>query len=217
MNATFEIPRHPGQTIHGVGTLYAPYTPPPPPSRAFTMGVILQMAIVGISSIVLAVALIKFGQVLESLGPWGYLGVAMMEFGNSAMLVIPTPAPAYTFAMGAILNPIAIGLIGGTFSALGELIGYNIGRKGDSIVADRPAMIRLRAWTDRWGGVALFAFAALPAPFDIAGIWAGATRYPLPKFFGLVLIGKVIKVTTIALAGYFGIDLLMALWQTISE
>ena len=35
---------------------------------------------------------------------------------------------------------------------------------------------------------------------------AGAVRYPLWRFAVYVTLGKVIKVTTIALAGYYGIN-----------
>ena len=52
-----------------------------------------------------------------------------------------------------------------------------------------------------WGGPGLFAFAVLPLPFDLAGVWAGATRYSLPRFMTFVLAGTVVKMTAIAFAG----------------
>jgi membrane protein DedA with SNARE-associated domain len=45
-------------------------------------------------------------------------------------------------------------------------------------------------------------------PFDLAGIWAGTGRYPVGKFLVIVISGKVIKVTTVAMAGYYGLQLL---------
>ncbi len=173
-----------------------------------SLKMILQLGFMALCSIGLALILIRFASFLESLGNWGYVGVAAVEFANSAMLAIPTPSYAYTFTMGSMLNPFVVGIIGGVFAMLGELIGYYIGRKGGSILPESPRIERLKAWTGRWGVVVLFWFAVMPVPFDIAGIWAGAARYPLIRFIPVVTLGKSIKITIIALAGYFGMDIL---------
>ena len=180
-------------------------------SIRLSLTIVLQMGFMALCSIGLAFILIKFGSLLESLGNWGYIGVAAVEFGNSAMLAIPTPSYAYTFAMGSILNPVIVGIIGGAFATLGELIGYYLGRRGSAILPDSPRIARLKTWTARWGSVALFWFAILPVPFDIAGLWAGAAHYPMIRFVPAVALGKTIKITMIALAGYFGMDTIMAL------
>lgn len=174
-------------------------------------GMIFQLGLMAVGSIALSLILIKFASSLESFGNWGYVGVALVEFGNSAMLAIPTPSYAYTFAMGSILNPFVVGAIGGTFAMLGELIGYYLGRNGSVILPDSPRVERFKSWTGRWGAVILFWFALLPVPFDIAGIWAGAAHYPLIRFIPVVGLGKTIKITGIALAGYFGMDALTGL------
>ena len=108
--------------------------------------VALQLAAVLASSIALAYLMIRFSTILESLGSWGYVGVAVAEFSNSAMIIMPTPALAYTFAMGAVLNPFILGLIGGTFATLGEFVGYGLGRRGAGAAtrqADGPASDRM--------------------------------------------------------------------------
>ncbi len=176
-----------------------------------SLGMALQLGFMALCSVGLAFLLIKFASRLESLGNWGYLGVAAVEFGNSAMLAIPTPSYAYTFVMGSMLNPFAVGAIGGVFAMLGELIGYYLGYRGSSILPESPRLDRFKSWTDRWGTAVLFWFAILPVPFDIAGIWAGAAHYPLSRFVPVVALGKSIKITLIALAGYFGVDALMKL------
>ncbi len=182
-----------------------------PKTVASRVVVLAQISGFFIVAVTTAYLLLRFGSLLNSLGAWGYLGVAAVEFANSAMVLFPTPAPAYTFAMGATLNPLVVGLVGGAAAALGELIGYWLGRKGSAIVPDRPIVLRMRAWTEQYGGIALFVFAALPVPFDFAGVWAGAARYPLARFLPVVLMGKTVKITTIALAGYFGLEALKAL------
>ena len=175
--------------------------------------IVVQIATIVVASVGLALLLIKFSSLLSELGPWGYVGVAAAEFGNSAMLAVPTPASVYTFAMGATLNPFIVGAIGGVFSTLGELIGYYLGRRGGVAMANKPSAQRLSAWTARWGSTALFVCAVLPVPFDIAGVWAGAARYPLSRFVPIVLLGKLIKITSIALAGYFGLEALAGVFE----
>ena len=39
---------------------------------------------------------------------------------------------------------------------------------------------------------------------SVAGVWAGALKYLIHKFLLYVIVGKTIKVTGIALAGYYG-------------
>ena len=173
---------------------------------AIPRSAVLHLLALALASISLAFVLFRFSSYLETLGNWRYLGVAAAEFANSAMMIFPTPASAYTFAMGASLNPLLVGVIGGAAATVGELIGYNIGWRGNSVIADRPGIQRFSAWTERWGTTALLICASLPVPFDIAGVWSGATRYPLARFIPIVFIGKTIRATGIALAGYFGLE-----------
>ena len=167
---------------------------------------VLHLLALALASISLAVVLFRFSSYLETLGNWRYLGVAAAEFANSAMMIFPTPASAYTFAMGASLNPLLVGLIGGAAATAGEMIGYNIGLRGNSVIAGRPGVQKFTQWTERWGTTALMVCASLPVPFDIVGVWAGATKYPLVRFIPIVFIGKTIRATGIALAGYFGLE-----------
>ena len=183
-----------------------------PPTEGVPRMVALQLAAMAASSIALAYLMIRFSTILESLGSWGYVGVAAAEFSNSAMIIVPTPALAYTFAMGAILNPFILGLIGGTFGTMGEFVGYALGRRGAVLLPDRPMVQRITEWADRWGAMVLFCSAALPVPFDVAGIWAGTVRYPLERFVPLVWAGKTLKLTLVALAGYYGVEILAMLF-----
>ena len=183
-----------------------------PPAEGVPRMVALQLAAMAASSIALAYLMIRFSTILESLGSWGYVGVAAAEFSNSAMIIVPTPALAYTFAMGAILNPFILGLIGGTFGTMGEFVGYALGRRGAVLLPDRPMVQRITEWADRWGAMVLFCSAALPVPFDVAGIWAGTVRYPLERFVPLVWAGKTLKLTLVALAGYYGVEVLAMLF-----
>ena len=202
MNLSLEQARFRGLVQRLPGTPTLPIRLP----VAVPRSAVLHLLALMLASISLAVVLFRFSSYLETLGNWRYLGVAAAEFANSAMMIFPTPASAYTFAMGAALNPFLVGVIGGAAATVGELIGYNIGLRGNSVIANRPGIQRFSNWTERWGTTALLVCASLPVPFDIAGVWAGATRYPLAKFIPIVCIGKTFRATGIALAGYFGLE-----------
>lgn len=171
-------------------------------------GEVVMMLVMAGVSVLMALLLFKAHGALVEIGNWGYLGIALSELGNSAVLLVPTPAPAYTFSMGAVLNPLMIGVIGGLAAAVGELVGYALGARGRTIAQRGWVFDRFRALSLRWGGAAILAFAVLPVPFDLAGVWAGAVGYPLWKFFATVAVGKIVKVTGVAMAGYYGFQLL---------
>ena len=160
-------------------------------------------------SILVAVALIYFRDHMLRMGNWGYLGVFAAEMGNSAAIIIPTPGPVVTLTMASILNPVLVGLIGGVAASIGELFGYAVGASGRKAFEGNRILYRLQALARHRIGPALFLFAALPLPFDVAGIWAGAIRYSPQRFMLYVTAGKLIKVTSVAFAGYYGIGWLL--------
>jgi membrane protein YqaA with SNARE-associated domain len=137
-----------------------------------------------------------------------YPGVMLAEFGNSAMIFLPTPWPAYTLAMSVILNPWLVGIIGGLAAAAGEMVGYYLGCKGRNMVREGRMYARMQSMTTRYGDLAIFFFAVMPVPFDIAGIWAGTVRYPIMRFFFSVAAAKIIRITLVAVISHYGIQLL---------
>jgi membrane protein YqaA with SNARE-associated domain len=194
------------QTARADGLREATYSPHRILQIALTVG-----AAIGISSL-MVFALIRFQEFIAVLGALAYVGVFLAEFANSASVIIPLPGSAYTFAVSATLNPLIVGMVGGAAAGLGELVGYFIGARGNSAIPQGHMFRRMRGiMTSRWGSSALFAFALLPLPFDFAGVWAGMTSYPVARFVALVIAGKVIKVTAIAMSGYYSIHWLTTL------
>ncbi|MCH9038154.1 MAG: VTT domain-containing protein [Chloroflexi bacterium] len=166
-------------------------------------GLILPIAAALSFSVLIAFLMFEFRHVISELGRWGYVGVFFIEMANSATIMFPTPGQAYTFALGVTLNPLMIGLIGGIGSALGELTGYAVGAKTGQRFRGGRLFAKLQKFTLRWGGLSLFVFATIPGPFEVAGLWAGTVRYPIARFFVFVAMGKILKVTAFALAGYY--------------
>lgn len=146
---------------------------------------------------------------------YGYFGVFVINIIASATIFFPLPAFALTFALGAVLNPWLLGLSAGLGSAIGELTGYLLGYGGQEAFKKR-----YRKWLDRASRfaekrgmfLAVLVIAASPIPTDIVGILAGVAKYRPWKFFVAMTIGKVIKYTLIAWAGFYGLSWIAGLF-----
>jgi hypothetical protein len=138
------------------------------------------VGLLGVTAISLSLAymMVQFRDSFIGIGVWGYAAIFLVETGNSAVILVPTPGPAYTAAMAAVLYPLLIGVVGGFGAAIGEMVGYTLGATGKHAIEGGRLYARFQAMAEHRFGFAIFAFAALPLPFDIAGLWAGAVRYP---------------------------------------
>ncbi len=145
----------------------------------------------------------------------GYAGAFAVNLVGSASILIPLPGIAVVCggtAEAAGLNPVLLGLAGGTGSAVGEITGYLAGYSGSGLVQRSKHYARLHGWVERYGAAPLFVLAALPLPlFDVAAIAAGSLGYSLRRFMLVVLAGKVIKYVAVAYACRAGIDWLTGL------
>jgi len=139
---------------------------------------------------------------------YGYLGIFGINMIASATIFFPLPAFALTFALGAVLNPWLLGLAAGLGSAIGELTGYLLGYGGQKAFKKRYKkwLKRAEKFAEKRGMFpAILVIAASPIPTDIVGILAGVAKYKPWKFFVAMAIGKIIKYTLIAWAGYYGL------------
>ena len=162
---------------------------------------------IGVQLLMMAV-IFHYRESLSQLDALAYPGVALAEFGNSAMILLPTPWPAYTIAMSVVLNPLLVGLVGGLAAAAGEMVGYVLGCRGRSIVSGGRIYALMQSMSEKYGDRAIFLIAVMPVPFDIAGIWAGTVRYPVLRFFVSVAAGKIIRITIASTVAHYGIKLL---------
>ena len=138
---------------------------------------------------------------------FGYAGLFLVVFLSSSTVLIPfiSIEPLIFFA-GSLLDPVAVGLVAGFASGLGEMIGYYSGRLGEKII------FRERQWGPRtdlfksrfkkFGFFAVFFFAAIPlVPYDVVGLYCGAMKYDIRKFFVATLVGKTIRTLALAIVG----------------
>ncbi|MEM3399613.1 MAG: VTT domain-containing protein [Candidatus Micrarchaeia archaeon] len=133
---------------------------------------------------------------------YGYLGAFTIAFLSSSTVILPAPGLAGVFIMGAFLNPYLLGFCAGLGAALGELTGYMTGYGGKTLVEKEPLYRKIRSWMDKSGFITIFAFALIPNPvFDIVGIIAGVSEYPIKKFFVACLLGNILKAIMVAHLG----------------
>ena len=142
----------------------------------------------------------------EALKKWGYLGAFLISLISSATIILPVPGIVVLFALGTTLNPVLVGLAGGTGATIGEITGFLAGYGGRGMIQGRGRMYTMvENWMRRWGGWAIFAFAAAPLPlFDIAGVVAGVLGYPVWKFLLVAWPGKCIKYIILVWVGAWG-------------
>jgi len=155
----------------------------------------------------------------------GYGGVFVANLASTATVFVPVPGltaagQALIIQQGAILNPIAVGLLGGTGMALGEVTAYAAGSVGSEVAREghvqvprlaRPAVERVIRWVDwlmdHYGIGTLIILSAVPNPaFELAGITAGAVRMRFWHFMLAVLIGKNARGLLLAFLGNQGVS-----------
>ena len=159
-----------------------------------------------------SVAIYFTGSLMSNVEAYGYLGVFLICVIASAVIIVPVPAIAVVFGMGAILNPWLVGLMVGLAEPIGELTAYMAGYSGRVAMENRRSYVRLMDWMRRRGSLVLFFFAAIPNPFyltQFVGAAAGVLRYPLWKYLMILFLGKTAKGLLVAFAGYWTLRLLL--------
>lgn len=139
---------------------------------------------------------------IEGLKGYGYLGAFIIGFLSNATVILPAPSLAFTAALGGVLNPILVGVAVGAGEALGEMTGYLAGVSGNVVMEDSSRYQIAKRSMQRHGAWVFFVLAAIPNPFfDIAGIAAGAVRFPVWLFLISAWAGKTLKAILLASAG----------------
>ncbi|MBV6401529.1 MAG: hypothetical protein CNIPEHKO_01831 [Anaerolineales bacterium] len=151
---------------------------------------------------------------VEDFAAFGYPGVFLIALLANATVFIPAPGVAIIYAMGAVFNPLLVGLSAGTGGAIGELSGYLAGFSGQAVIENTNVYERIKPWVDQYGGWAILVLAAIPNPFfDVAGVAAGIAKMPMRTFLFFIWIGQLIKMTCFAYAGYYSLEWLARFFE----
>ena len=153
-------------------------------------------------AVAISLAIVLFRDELARFERYGYPGVFLISLLGNATVILPAPSLAVVFSMGGVLNPFFVGLVAGVGEALGELTGYLAGYGGQAVIEDWGMYERLERWMQRNGSATILTLSAIPNPiFDLAGIAAGALRFPLAQFLLSCWVGKTIKTIAFAFGG----------------
>ena len=188
-----------------------PNSPILPPAVSAKKSNELQTVILRIASLLavigITVYIYSIRERVEEFTTFGYPGIFLVALLANATILLPAPGVAVIYAMGAVFNPLGVGLAAGTGGALGELSGYLAGFSGQAVIERTDVYERTKPWVDKYGGWAILVLAAIPNPvFDAAGIAAGIAKMPLKTFLFFVWIGQLIKMTLFAYAGRYSLE-----------
>ena len=151
---------------------------------------------------------------VEQFAGFGYPGIFLIALLANATILLPAPGVAVIYAMGAIFNPLGVGLAAALGGTIGELSGYLAGFSGQAVVERTDVYNRVKPFVDKYGGWAILVLSAIPNPFfDVAGIAAGMAKMPLPTFLLFSGIGQLIKMTAFAIAGHYSISFLSTYFE----
>jgi membrane protein YqaA with SNARE-associated domain len=171
----------------------------------------LRPALIGLVALLFNVALFLWLSTdtarawLATFGSYTYLGVFLITAIANATVIIPVPYPALIASVAARSDNLALVILAGALgSALGESVGFFVGRSGRGAIEET----HFYKWVQRqlrhpWRAfIVLLLLAAPPNPaFDVAGLTAGALGLPYWLFLSAVFLGRIIRIGLIALAG----------------
>ena len=157
--------------------------------------------ILGIVSFVLMIVAFFYRNKLNHFKKYGYLGIFIISaIGN--VIVLSPVAPMISAIGGTIYHPLVSGIITALGAVTGELLSYFIGAAGHNYIPPSEWNNKITEFMKLNGSLTIFILSIIPNPFfDIAGITAGATNFPLWKFITFSFFGKWIKFTIFALMG----------------
>jgi len=159
------------------------------------------LMVIGLSAVIYV-----FRDQVKSLAVLGYPGIFITALLSNATILFPAPGGAIVYAMGAVFNPIGVGLAAGTGGGIGEMSGYIAGLSGRAVIERMDVYERIAPYIQKYGAWAIFVVAAIPNPFfDLAGAAAGALKMPVWRFFLAAWAGNIIKMTIFAYAGFYSL------------
>lgn len=152
---------------------------------------------------------------IEQLRQYGYPGVFLASLLANATIALPVPGVAVTIGTALALPNEwwLVALVGAVGEALGESTAYLAGYGGSGVIENRRMYERLHNWMEHHGMATVFVLSVVPNPLiDLAGLAAGASKYPYYKFILACWLGKSIKTLIICWAAVHSATWLLRLF-----
>jgi membrane protein YqaA with SNARE-associated domain len=162
------------------------------------------------AAVLIAAAVLYFSNDIAALGAYGYAGAFLIALLSSATILFPAPGWAAVIAMSATMDPLALGIVVGIGSAIGELTGYLAGEGMRDLMNSRIRETKgMEDLVRRYDVAAIFALAFIPNPlFDVAGVIAGSLLVPWWRYLLACMAGRVLRYVLLAMLGAFTLHLL---------
>jgi len=142
---------------------------------------------------------------VEELKKYTYLGAFLISLTLNATVILPAGNIGIVFTLGAApASATIVGLAAGAGAVIGEITSYMAGYSGRGIAQRSKVYSRVEGWMKKRGAMTIFIMSLVPFIFDLAGIAAGALRFPFWKFFLLCWLGRTILYIVVALLGAWG-------------
>lgn len=157
---------------------------------------IISIAIIGLSY--------YFRAELAKFASLGLVGIFIVNIIGSATLFVPAPGIATVVAGGFLFNPILVATVAAVGSALGDMVGYALGKSGKEILLKNHHFWYkiFKETFHKFGAIFVIFFSFVPNPlFDFVGVFAGIFHYSIYKFLAYVLIGRFLRNLLLAYLG----------------
>lgn len=157
--------------------------------------------------------------VIAELGPWAYVVFFLVIFCETGLVVTPfLPGDSFLFALGALAatvgSPLSLPilLISLTIAAIlgdtvnywaGAIVGPRVFKRDDSWLLNRRHLDRTHQFYERYGGKTIIIARFVPIVRTFAPFVAGIGRMSYFKFMSYNVVGAVVWILSMTLAGYY--------------
>ena len=148
---------------------------------------------------------------------YGYFGVLAISLAGALSIIVPVPDTIAVFTLaglkvagGWVFDPLLLALAAAMGGAIGEFSGYLLGFSSGKAITGRykknvDFLVKL---FNKFGVLAIFAFALTPLPDDLVFIPLGVSRYNPVKAFVPAITGKFLLSLVVAYGGRFSIGII---------
>ena len=78
-----------------------------------------------------------------------YWGAFLASLIGNATIILPMPGMLLIFALGAVFNPVMVGLVAAVGGTIGEVTGYMLGHSGRRLLPSNKIFIRIEKCEQR--------------------------------------------------------------------
>lgn len=151
---------------------------------------------------------------LATLSKWGYAGVALALFLESAGVPVPGETALIAASFGAAHGVLALQwiiVVAFTATVLGDNLGFAIGRRlgrgwaerhGSRVLLTPSRLHRIDAFFDRFGPVAVALARFVPGVRVLGALAAGTSGMRWPVFLRYNVLGAIAWVSIVSFAGF---------------